>query len=245
MAGKRLHPESDAARAAPQTTTTLPRRTRRRSSPQSASLPNGTSAAVKPAAATTAIAQEDHAMDEASDAESDSSVLSTSSEEPSSDSDDDSQAEGSDEENTAMDSDEITALPRPPDADARRKIYQRQVPPKSTIGDRLKEFLPQLAAANEELERDRAAGTLAEKSLENVGDNEERYIEFNLGLGVLKEKDPNKMESDIESEIDDDEMDTDANGQNEQKNKEQDILAKLLRKKNPTSGPVIQEVPDQ
>lgn len=233
MTGTQQLPGGDAA---PQPTTTLPRRSRR-SSP---SLPNGESAAVKPAAAATATAQEDQTMDEASDAESDSSVVSTSSEEPSSESDEDSE---DDEEDTPMDTDEVTSLPLPPDAETRRKIYQRQAPPASSLSERLKAFLPQMAAANVELEKDRAAGKLAQMSLENVGEDDEHYIEMNLGLGVLKEKNPNKTDSDSEMEEDsDDEMDTAAD---DQKTREENILGKLMGKKKTKTGPGIQEVPDQ
>ncbi|OJD29914.1 phosphotransferase-like [Diplodia corticola] len=227
-----------SADAAPQTAATLPRRTHRKSSP---SLSSGESAAaVKPAAAATATATTpahgDHSMGEASDAESDSSVVSTSSEEPSSE---------SDEEDTPMDTEEITSLPLPPDAEARRRIYQRQAPPSSALGERLKAFLPQLAAANDELERDRAAGKLAAMSLENVGEGDESYIELNLGLGVLKDRDPNKMDSDSESNEDadaDDEMDT---GEDSQESREEDVLAKLMGKKKTKAGAGIQEVSGQ
>lgn len=227
MPGKQQLAEGDDALAAPQTTTALPSRTRRRSTPATSILPNGNSTA-----------QHDQTMAEASnadsDSDSDSSVVSSSSEEPSSDSDQDSEA------------DEITALPLPPDPEARRRIYQRQAPPTSTLSERLKTFLPQLAAANEELERDRAAGKLAEKSLENVREDEGHYIEMNLGLGVLKERDPNKMDSGSESEDEqDDEMDITAGGQDEHKAKEQDVLGKLMGKRQSKAAAGIQEVSEQ
>ncbi|KAL0263573.1 hypothetical protein SLS55_002554 [Diplodia seriata] len=235
MASKQELRRDVSADATSQATATLPRRSGRKSSP---SLPNGEGTATNPTAAPTAAAHDDQTMDEASDAESDSSVVSSSSEEPSSESDDDSE----DEEDTPMDTDEITSLPLPPDPETRRRIYQRQAPPSSSLGDRLKAFLPQLAAANEELERDRAAGKLAAMSLENVGEDDDNYIEMNLGLGVLKERDPNKMESDSESDEDaDDEMDTGADGQETK----EDVLAKLMGKKKPKAGPGIQEVPGQ
>ncbi|KAK8189348.1 hypothetical protein HDK77DRAFT_271593 [Phyllosticta capitalensis] len=174
-------------------------------------------------------------VDNASDAESDSSELSTSSEEPSSESDDESQAEDSEVE--------VSALPKPPNAEARKKLYQKSLKKESSLSDRLKAFLPQLAAANEELERDREAGRLGDKSLEQVDENGQ-YIEMNLGLGVLEEKDPNKMnDSDDESDDGDDEsedkMDT---GAKSAENKEQDVLGKLMGKKKNKSGAGIQEV---
>lgn len=246
MARMQLHPDADPANAAPEMTTSLPRGTHRKSSPSSTSQPNGLDAAVKPAAAPASAAQDDHDMDEAKDSDSDSSVLSSSSEEPSSDEDSDDEASENEQDN--METEEITTLPLPPDAQARKKIYQQKAPPKSALSDRLKEFLPQLAAANESLERDRAAGKLAALSLENVDENAENYIEMNLGLGVLKERDPNKTESDSESDSGEesgDEMETDTDGQKEQEAKEQDVLAKLMGQKKSKSGAVIQEVTDQ
>ncbi|KAF8465239.1 hypothetical protein BDZ91DRAFT_727913 [Kalaharituber pfeilii] len=47
-----------------------------------------------------------------------------------------------------------------------------------------------LHAANEELDQDIANGRISEKRVEDVGEDEERYIEMNLGLGVLEEKRP-------------------------------------------------------
>jgi hypothetical protein len=47
--------------------------------------------------------------------------------------------------------------------------------------DRLRSFLPQMEKANEELEKERDAGTLAERSLEVVGDEDGPYIEM-VGL---------------------------------------------------------------
>ncbi|OJD31174.1 uncharacterized protein BKCO1_5100047 [Diplodia corticola] len=223
MASKRELRRDFSVDAAPQTAATLPRRTHRKSSP------------VKPAAAATATAttpaHSHHSIDKASDAESDSSVVSTSSEEPSSESDDDSEGE-----DTPMDTEEIISLPLPPNADARRRIYQRRASPSSALSERLKAFLPQLAAANDELERDRAAGKLP--AMENVGEGDESYIELNLGLGILKERDPNKMDSDSESDEDaDDEMDT---GEDEG-----DVLAKLMGKKKTKAGAGVQEVSGQ
>ncbi|KAK7612149.1 hypothetical protein JOL62DRAFT_611037 [Phyllosticta paracitricarpa] len=201
----------------------LPRRTRPQST--STSAPNANNRATKTK----------REAEDASDAESDSSELSTSSEEPSSESEDDSL--GQDEDSDA----EVTTLPQPPNAEARKNLYKNSVPRSSSLGDRLKEFLPQLAAANAELERDRAAGRLAEKSLEQVDENGQ-YIEMNLGLGVLEEKDPNKMDQDSESSDDsEDEMETDATGA---ENKEQDVLGKLMGTKTSKSGAGIQEVPE-
>lgn len=62
----------------------------------------------------------------------------------------------------------------------------------SPIASMLPEFLAQMHAANQELEEERAAGTLANRRIE-VDENEsaledQQYIEMSLGLGVLEEK---------------------------------------------------------
>ncbi|KAI9683859.1 MAG: hypothetical protein M1829_004193 [Trizodia sp. TS-e1964] len=65
---------------------------------------------------------------------------------------------------------------------------------------RIRAFMPQLQAANEELDGDRLAGRLQERELENVQDGEE-YIEMDLGLGVLEER---RQEEDSSSSSDGD-----------------------------------------
>ena len=55
----------------------------------------------------------------------------------------------------------------------------------SDLRSRLQNFLPQLQQANAELED---ADVLVEKRIDRVSDDEEHYIEMNLGLGVLGER---------------------------------------------------------
>jgi hypothetical protein len=62
----------------------------------------------------------------------------------------------------------------------------------SPVASMLPEFLAQMHAANQELEEEKAAGTLANRRIE-LDENDsaledEQYIEMNLGLGVLEEK---------------------------------------------------------
>lgn len=57
--------------------------------------------------------------------------------------------------------------------------------------------------ANDVLEREREAGTLAERGIENIKDEEGKYIEMDLGLGVLEERGGSGFESDG-SETEDD-----------------------------------------
>ena len=72
------------------------------------------------------------------------------------------------------------------------------------IKARLSAFLPQLAAANSELDKDGAC-----HSMEDVEDGEQ-HIEMNLGLGVLEEKqEGDSSSSDESSECDSEEADED------------------------------------
>ncbi|PSN66386.1 hypothetical protein BS50DRAFT_413772 [Corynespora cassiicola Philippines] len=103
----------------------------------------------------------------------------------------------------------------------------------------LKDFLPKLKAANEELEAARKAGTLKDRAIERTDEDgveggDEQYIEMNLGLGVLKEKDPNAADdsaSDSDSEPDDGTGD-------------KDVLDKLMRreKKAKATNGAIQDL---
>ncbi|KAI5840150.1 hypothetical protein DFP73DRAFT_559003 [Morchella snyderi] len=110
------------------------------------------------------------------------------------------------------------------------------MPPSSDLLSRLNAFLPAISAANRDLEGEIAAGTIAQRDIENVSEKEEAYIEMNLGLGVLKQIDPdNPDESESESESDSEDSDA------ETKAGEKDILGKLLQR--PARGkPGIQEV---
>ncbi|KAK4946804.1 hypothetical protein LTR10_014306 [Elasticomyces elasticus] len=77
----------------------------------------------------------------------------------------------------------------------------------SDLRSRLQSFLPQLQQANAELDN---ADVLVEKRIDQVSDDEEHYIEMNLGLGVLGERkrradDEIRLES-SDVEDDDDEL---------------------------------------
>ncbi|KAH7083984.1 hypothetical protein FB567DRAFT_561890 [Paraphoma chrysanthemicola] len=101
------------------------------------------------------------------------------------------------------------------------------------IGAFLKEFLPQLKAANDELEAQRKAGTLDSKMID-AGEEEdaEQYIEMDLGLGVLEEKDPNA----------DDDSSSDSDDTLDGNEKEKDVLGKLMGRTNSRKPVVVQEV---
>ncbi|KAF2083990.1 hypothetical protein K490DRAFT_69252 [Saccharata proteae CBS 121410] len=189
--------------------------------------------------------------------DSDSSTLSASSPEPSSSSsDEDSSDEESDVESNKAASN-ITSLPLPPNRQARQQMYRETeatlAADRVSLRERLHTFLPQLAAANASLEEDRAAGRLEDRVFDAVKDGEEmegkQYIEMNLGLGVLEEKDPNKMDDSDEDDDEDDEMDQTMAGAGDSSasaQKEKDVMGKLLGQKGrKPGGGGIEEVSDQ
>ncbi|KAJ1982791.1 hypothetical protein H4R35_000150 [Dimargaris xerosporica] len=63
---------------------------------------------------------------------------------------------------------------------------------------RLKHFIPELKAANDDLERQTTDNPLA-FNMEHVDSEDERYVEMNLGLGVFDKRDPN---ADDDGEVD-------------------------------------------
>jgi len=110
------------------------------------------------------------ASEEEPESEDGSTSPSSSSSSPSSDS------------SSSSDTTQILNLPIP------QKPSITHISPSATTSDlhqRLSTFLPDLAAANQELDVERAAGRLGERNIEAVDDEE--YIEMNLGLGVLEE----------------------------------------------------------
>ncbi|RAH65706.1 uncharacterized protein BO66DRAFT_395250 [Aspergillus aculeatinus CBS 121060] len=92
-----------------------------------------------------------------------------------------------------------TSIPRIP---ALPKPNIHRIPQTPDLLSRLSAFLPQMKTANEQLERDIAAGRAKDIRLDDAMDEDEdgdedeeeedgkRYIEMNLGLGVLEEKRP-------------------------------------------------------
>ncbi|KAJ4372769.1 hypothetical protein N0V86_008135 [Didymella sp. IMI 355093] len=165
-----------------------------------------------------------------------SSELSESSEEPS----DLSSSEDDDEESTKMDA-EAPKEPEVVNLRANRgqkptyKFDEEDLGP--DIRTFLKDFLPQLKAANEELEAERKQGTLKKREIDAVDEEDnEQYIEMNLGLGVLKMKDgENSSTSGSDTEMSDDEDTT----------KEKDVLGKLMGQEKKKDAAAIQEVNDK
>ncbi|KAF3042972.1 hypothetical protein E8E12_009421 [Didymella heteroderae] len=165
-----------------------------------------------------------------------SSELSESSEEPS----DLSSSEDEDEERPKTDAaapteEEVVNLRANRGQKPTYKLDEEDLGP--DIRTFLKEFLPQLKAANEELEAERKQGTLKKREIDVVdGEDNEQYIEMNLGLGVLKMKDgENSSTSGSDTEMSDDEDTT----------KEKDVLGKLMGQEKNKDAAAIEEVNDK
>ncbi|MCJ1474782.1 hypothetical protein MMC13_003442 [Lambiella insularis] len=79
-----------------------------------------------------------------------------------------------------------TSLPLPPEGVERVGAIEAGLPAVASLRSRLRDFLPALAAANRELETELREGRGEERDMERV--EEGRYIEMELGLGVLEEK---------------------------------------------------------
>lgn len=144
-----------------------------------------------------------------------------------------------------------TSLPLPPKQPRTRPASFAVAPAKdgSALLERLRGFLPQMAAANKTLEVERAAGTLPERDLERVDEEggEGGYIEMNLGLGVLEERDPDAESSSSESEGSDEEEDmvaTSGDQRGGRVRREKDVLGRLMGQKRGGAGVQIQELGD-
>ncbi|KAH0550958.1 hypothetical protein GP486_007676 [Trichoglossum hirsutum] len=118
---------------------------------------------------------------------------------------------------------EITPFPRPRKPNMTLPAITSEG---SSLLSRLTSLLPALEAANAELERDRAAGTLKEKQIENVDEDAEGgYIEMSpimqlanvtpsslqdLGLGVLQHRSNNNDDTSTCSDSSDDIISSDS-----------------------------------
>ena len=83
-----------------------------------------------------------------------------------------------------------------------------------------------MRSANEELELERAEGTLGERDIENVkeeGKGGKEYIEMDLGLGVLEER-----RNGVKEESEESESEVDAGDGDERGDEKEDVMGKLL-----------------
>ncbi|CAG8943127.1 unnamed protein product [Penicillium salamii] len=106
----------------------------------------------------------------------------------------------------------------------------------SGLMSRLNAFLPQMKIANEDLQRQIDAGNAGDLVLDNAEANGERYIEMDLGLGVLEEKRDGESSSE----------ESDAEGGKDVED-DSDIIGKLMggkKNKSENDKPSIQEMTD-
>lgn len=148
---------------------------------QSDTQPAETNSETSRTSATDAIFSDNESISQATnqtDIDSDSD-LSTSSEEPSSESDDDSDSDsdsGNESETTGrastQDSEAITNV-RPG-----TKPNMKLGAMRGGLLQRLKTFIPELAAANQELDKERLDGTIERRNIERVDEGDGTFIEL-------------------------------------------------------------------
>ena len=88
-----------------------------------------------------------------------------------------------------------------------------------------------MQAANEQLEQERAEGKLVHRNIEDIGEDQEGYIEMDLGLGVLEEKKAHEGVC-----IEDEAPGIDEEGDEEDSQGERDVLGRLLGKRREKPG---------
>ncbi len=84
-----------------------------------------------------------------------------------------------------------------------------------------------MQAANQRLEEERVEGRLADRDIENVGKDQDGYIEMDLGLGVLEEKGKENLAIEVEAEGEDEES---------SQGEERDVLGRLMGKRREKPG---------
>jgi hypothetical protein len=84
-----------------------------------------------------------------------------------------------------------------------------------------------MQAANQRLEEERVEGRLADRDIENVGEDQDRYIEMDLGLGVLEEKGKENLAIEVKAEGEDEES---------SQGEERDVLGRLMGKRREKPG---------
>ncbi|GFF26793.1 hypothetical protein IFM58399_01520 [Aspergillus lentulus] len=185
---------------------------------------------------------------ESEDEDDDDDYTSSSGSDDDSDSDSGSDGDGEDEDQEAdYSSDQASragsSLPR---ISAQQKPRIHRMTKEPDLLSRLSAFLPKLKSANEDLQREIAAGRGKDLQLDEAENQEEgQYIEMNLGLGVLEEKRADGSSSTDEELGDGPEFanDEDAAESDTKLQKDSDILDKLMgKKKSSDQKPTIQEL---
>ncbi|PLN84310.1 hypothetical protein BDW42DRAFT_162860, partial [Aspergillus taichungensis] len=183
------------------------------------------------------------------DDDDDDPTSSSGSDSSDSDSESDHDAESNSESRTSDRHTDAQGSDVPPSVPGRPRPYIHRMKPDNGLLDRLSAFLPQMKSANEDLQREIEAGRGQDIRLDEVDEGGEgRYIEMNLGLGVLEEK------RDGDNSDEEDEKDH-ANNSTHPQNpetaapgsqaKETDVLGKLMGNQHHEASaekPSIQEI---
>ncbi|KAK2853333.1 hypothetical protein FQN49_005166 [Arthroderma sp. PD_2] len=115
------------------------------------------------------------------------------------------------------------------------------IPNNSALRARLASFLPSLKAANEDLERDIAAGKMMGLEVDSEEEGQGQYIEMNLGLGVLQEgEDEDGEQSSEENESSESSASSGSSGKPTKQ--EKNIISKLMGNKADQQKPKIEEM---
>ncbi|EGD97666.1 hypothetical protein TESG_05068 [Trichophyton tonsurans CBS 112818] len=154
----------------------------------------------------------------------------TSSSGSSVDSDSDSEAGESSDEEKSGDDEQMDDQPSSSTIPSRPFA---SLPNNAALRARLANFLPSLKAANEDLEREIAAGKSMTLEVENEDEGQGQLIEMNLGLGVLQEKGEESYEhSDADSE----------SSESIDPKEEKNVIGKLMGKKADLQKPKIEDL---
>ncbi|KAL2221052.1 hypothetical protein M432DRAFT_637542 [Thermoascus aurantiacus ATCC 26904] len=132
---------------------------------------------------------------------------------------------------------------------ARAKPRIHRVQTDSGILSRVSSFLPKLKAANEDLQRDIAAGRAKDVVMDDVDEEqgEGQYIEMNLGLGVLEEK---RSHDGSESSSEESESSVSDGGRESpaithpKTQKDTNVLGRLMGNRTKPKKPGIEEIND-
>ncbi|KAK4989150.1 hypothetical protein LTR50_003486 [Elasticomyces elasticus] len=181
------------------------------------------------------------------DGEAPSSDLEDSDSSISSDSNDDSDDSGplqEEEDEEADDDDDIITI------STAKKPVIKPIHETGELRAKLAAFLPQMAEANEVIERLRRAGDALGVGFEDPAEEDEGgYIEMNLGLGVLEEKDPDAGSGGEESgswsseeEVEGKELSASCGRAGFVGVKEVDVLGRLLGQRRNAARTQIQEI---
>lgn len=185
--------------------------------------------------------------------ESGSEISSDSSSEESDSSEEETSEEEDAQDPTALERNSTLNCMTPSDTESTSDADQDEDTPVSNttpfgsnfpLSERLASFLPQMKAANENLEELRRTGRLQEVTLDEVEEGRP-HIEMNLGLGVLEEKNGSGSSSESEEEEDDPETTAQASSESHtQGPKATHVLDKLMGQPKAKRKSVIQEVTD-